>query len=233
MAAKQEEMIYELVKQYMQASGQIAVTKPEKPVSMKAGEVVSATEPVRLSVGISNRHVHLDHHDLEELFGQGYELGEEKQLSQEGMFAARETVILAGPKGALIGVRILGPLRRNTQIEISFSDARYLGVIPQVMQSGQTGKTPELTIIGPKGTVTNNTAVMVAWRHVHMDEEKAKGWGLKDGDMVRARTLGERSVVFENVVVRTGKGWVNEFHIDTDEGNAANIRTGDMVEIIR
>ncbi|HWQ43976.1 MAG TPA: phosphate propanoyltransferase [Desulfosporosinus sp.] len=230
MAATQEEKIYELVQLYMQASSQVMATEPEP---LPQGVVVPATEPIRIPIGVSNRHVHLDRHDLDELFGEGYELTEEKPLSQAGMFAAKETVILAGPKGALIGVRILAPLRRNTQIEISFSDARHLGVVPSVMQSGETGKTPELTLIGPNGTVTNNTAVMIAWRHAHIDEKRAAAWGLKDGDMVKARTSGDRSIVFENVVVRTGKGWVNEFHVDTDEGNTANIRTGDIVEIIR
>ncbi|MEN6462332.1 MAG: phosphate propanoyltransferase [Syntrophomonas sp.] len=230
MAATQEELIYQLVKQYMQVSGQAIAAEPEP---LPKGGVVQAAEPIKLTIGVSNHHVHLDRHDLDELFGEGYELTEEKPLSQAGLFAAKETVILAGPKGALIGVRILGPLRRNTQIEISFTDARHLGVVPPVMQSGETGKTPELTIIGPKGTVTNKNAVMVAWRHVHMDVDRAAAWGLKDGDIVKARTSGNRSVVFENVIVRTGKGWVNEFHIDTDEGNTANIRTGDIVEIIR
>lgn len=230
MSATQEEVIYEIVRQYMQASGQkIAEQTGPSPVR----EMVQDGERLRLAVGISNRHVHLNRNDLEELFGKGYELAEDKPLSQAGMFAAQETVILAGPKGALIGVRILGPLRPNTQIEISFSDARHLGVVPPVMQSGETGVTPELTIIGPKGTVTNNTAVMAAWRHVHMDVDMAAAWGLKDGDIVKARTSGDRAVVFENVIVRTGKGWVNEFHIDADEGNTANIRTGDTVEIFR
>ena len=230
MAVTQEEVIYQLVQKYMQASGQITAVESEP---LPQGGAVPTTEPIRLSTGVSNRHIHLDRRDLNELFGEGYELTEHQPLSQAGMFAAQETVILAGPKGALTGVRVLGPLRSNTQIEISFSDARLLGVIPPIMQSGQTGKTPELTIVGPKGTITNNNAVMVAWRHAHMEVDRAAAWGLKDGDIVKARTSGDRSIVFENVVVRTGKGWVNEFHIDTDEGNTANIRTGDMVEIIR
>ncbi len=227
MASTQEEIIYELIKKHMQASEQI------KPEPSSKGETVLATEPIKIAVGVSNRHVHLDNNDLDELFGEGYELTEDKPLSQAGMFAAKETVILAGPKGALIGVRILGPLRRNTQIEISFCDARHLGVVPPVMQSGEKGTTPELTLIGPKGTVTNNKAVMVPWRHAHMDVERAAAWGLMDGDIVKVRTSGDRAVVFENVLIRTGKGWVNEFHIDTDEGNTANIKTGDIVEVIR
>lgn len=214
----------------MEASGQSTKAGPDPLPSTGAA---LATEPIRLKVGVSNRHIHLDRKDLDELFGQGYELTEHQPLSQAGMFAAQETVILAGPKGALTGVRVLGPLRSNTQIEIAYTDARHLGVVPPIMQSGQTGKTPELTIVGPKGSVTNSNAVMVAWRHAHMDTERATAWGVKDGDIVKARTLGDRAVVFENVIVRTGKGWVNEFHIDTDEGNTANIKTGDTVEIIR
>ncbi|HWQ76537.1 MAG TPA: phosphate propanoyltransferase [Syntrophomonas sp.] len=228
MAASQEEIIYKTIMQYMQADGASLTAEPGSPI-----QTTPAGDTLTLKVGVSNRHVHLDRKDLDELFGEGYELTEHQPLSQAGMFAARETVILAGPKGALTGVRVLGPLRSNTQVEIAFTDARHLGVIPPIMQSGQTGRTPELTIVGPKGSVTNGSAVMVAWRHIHMDTEKAAEWGLKDGDIVKARTAGERSVIFENVIVRTGKGWVNEFHIDTDEGNTANIRTGDMVEIIR
>ncbi|MEA4924388.1 MAG: phosphate propanoyltransferase [Syntrophomonadaceae bacterium] len=229
MADSQEEIIYQVIKQYMEASGQSAA----RPEPLPPTGAASVPEPIKLKVGVSNRHIHLDRQDLDELFGQGYELNEHQPLSQAGMFAAQETVILAGPKGALTGVRVLGPLRSNTQVELAFTDARHLGVVPPVMQSGQTGKTPEITIVGPKGSVTNNNAVMVAWRHAHMDTDRAAAWGLKDGDIVTARTPGDRAVVFENVVVRTGKGWVNEFHIDTDEGNTANIKTGDTVEIIR
>lgn len=192
-----------------------------------------ANEPIKVRTGVSNRHVHLDKRDLEILFGSGYELTIASPLSQEGMFAAEEKIILVGPRGCLTGVRILGPLRKNTQIEISNTDARLLGVVPPVMQSGTVGCTPELTLVGPVGTITNHNTVMIAQRHIHMESKQAIKWGLRDGDIVKARTSGPRAVVFENVVVRTGDGWVNEFHIDTDEGNASSIKTGDYIEVLK
>jgi putative phosphotransacetylase len=213
-----EQHIIEIVRQYLKASEQ--------------GENAVPTPPCSVVTGVSNRHVHLCREDLDTLFGEGYELRVMKELSQPGFFAAQETLLVGGPKGALLGVRILGPLRRTTQVEISLSDGRHLGIVPPVRHSGMVAPSPALTLIGPKGTVINDTGVIAAWRHIHMNEGDAQKFNLRDGDLVRVRTSGNRAVIFENVAIRLAKDMENVFHIDTDEGNAADIRTGDMVEIL-
>ena len=217
-----ERIIQEIVHQCLAAS--------RRPV-----DLVATLSPgdLRIITGVSNRHVHLCREDLTELFGEGYELTPLKELSQPGFFSARETLIVGGPKGALTGIRILGPLRKTTQIEISLSDGRYLGVVPPVRQSGEVGPSPALTLIGPRGTVVNNTGVIAAWRHIHMDEAQAGRLDIRNGEMVSVRTSGSRALVLDNVVVRTAKDMATQLHIDTDEGNSANIQTGDIVEIVR
>ena len=185
-----------------------------------------------IPVGVSNRHVHLCRKDVDVLFGPGYELTLYRELSQKGFFAAMETVVVAGPKGAIPKVRLLGPLRKDTQVELLISDINTLGLNMPVRDSGVLGESPLLTIIGPKGTVLNNTGVMAAWRHIHMQTQEASALGLKEGDLVKVESIGERGLVFSNVRVRLGDEISTEFHIDIDEANAACLKTDDMVRII-
>ena len=181
-------------------------------------------------LGISNRHVHLCREDLDTLFGRDYELTPIKPLKQPGQYAAAETVIVAGPKGAIVKVRVLGPVRKTTQVELLCSDGFTIGIKCPVNHSGSDEPSPEVTLIGPKGSVRVNRGVMAAWRHVHLSEEYAAQLGLEDGDTLSLHTTGQRSVTFDNVKVRTGN-FETEIHLDVDEANSAGLKNGDMLEL--
>lgn len=186
-----------------------------------------------LPVAISNRHVHLSQSDLEVLFGKGFELTKMKDLSQPGQFAANEQVDLVGPKRTISGVRILGPARKTTQAEISVTDAFTLGVAPVVKNSGDLEGTPGIKLVGPSGEVVLDRGCIVASRHIHMHTSDAENFGVKDKDVVSIRTGGPRPVVFENVLVRVNTDYGLEMHVDTDEGNAALLKNGTMVELVK
>ncbi|HHU51665.1 MAG TPA: phosphate propanoyltransferase [Firmicutes bacterium] len=187
----------------------------------------------KVPVGISNRHVHLSQEDLELLFGPGHQLTLKKDLSQPGQFAAEETVDLIGPKGSIKKVRILGPVRPQTQVEISITDCFALGVKPPVRDSGDLTGTPGITIEGPKGKIDIKEGVIVAQRHLHLHTTEAEELGLKDKDYISVKTEGPRSVIFENVLVRVGPKYAKDLHVDTDEANAAALKNGDLVTVIR
>lgn len=184
-------------------------------------------------VGISNRHIHLSQEHLEVLFGPGYELTVKKDLSQTGQYAAEETLIIEGPKSSMKNVRILGPVRKETQVEISRTDAFGLGLKPPVRDSGFLEDSPGLKLIGPKGEVELDKGVIIAQRHIHMNEADAEAFGVKDKDIVSVRVGGERGLIFDNVLVRVRGDFVLEMHIDTDEANAAMLNNGQMVEVLR
>lgn len=185
--------------------------------SRKAQEL----EEKRVPVGISNRHIHLSQADLEALFGKGYTLTSQKDLSQPGQFAAQETVALVGPKGRLDKVRVLGPVRKKTQAEISVTDCFSLGIKPVVRDSGQLDGTPGLQVVGPQGSVDLEVGAIVASRHIHLHTEDAKAWSLKDGDRVRVRVDSGRPIVYEDVLIRVSDQYRKEMHLDLDEANAA------------
>lgn len=186
----------------------------------------------QVPAGVSNRHLHVSQDDLETLFGSGYALTPLKDLSQTGQYAAEETVTLATRKSCIGGVRILGPVRPATQVEISRTDAFALGVKPPVRDSGAIDNSAGLTIIGPAGAVTLQFGVILAQRHIHMSEDDAERFGLQDKDVVKVRSSGERAVVFENVLVRVRSDFVLELHLDTDEANAAGLANGQMLDIL-
>lgn len=171
-------------------------------------------------IGISNRHVHLSQAHLEALFGKGYQLNFLKDLTQPGQFAAQETVTLKGPKGTIGKVRILGPVRKETQIEVSVTDCFTLGVKPMVRDSGQLDGTEGITIIGPIGEIATDKGVIVAGRHIHFHTDQAKKYGVKDGQKVKVCVPGLRPIIFDDVLVRAGDKYELEFHLDTDEANA-------------
>jgi putative phosphotransacetylase len=184
-------------------------------------------------VSMSNRHVHISKQHLELLFGEGHELTRMKDLSQPGQYACDEKIDIVGPKSTIKGVRILGPVRPETQIEVSMFDARTLGVDAVVRPSGKLQGTPGCTIVGPKGQVELDKGVVVAARHIHMHTDDAPKFDLKDNDIVKVRVGEERAVVFENVVVRVHPEYALDMHIDIEEGNAAGIKNGDIGEIIK
>jgi propanediol utilization protein len=184
-------------------------------------------------VGISNRHVHLSEEHLETLFGQGYQLTVKKELSQTGQYAAEETVTIEGPKGAIANVRILGPTRNQTQVEVSRTDSFKLGLNPPVRDSGSLAGSAPVKITGPKGSIELDEGVIVAQRHIHMSEADAENFGVKDKDIVAVVVEGERGVVMNNVLVRVRHDFVLDMHIDTDEANASGLANGDLVKVYR
>lgn len=190
-----------------------------------------ASSPI--PVGISNRHVHLSQEDLDVLFGADHQLQELKPLSQPGQFAAEEVVTLVGPKGRIDKVRILGPVRKSTQIEISQTDAIKLGINPPVRDSGDLEGSPGLSLVGPIGEVKQTKGVILACRHIHMPTGDARRFGLSDKDRVDVMTEGDRAVVFKGVLIRVSDSYALEMHLDTDEANAALLRNGDSVLLCR
>jgi len=187
----------------------------------------------KVPVGISNKHLHLSDQDLAALFGSGHKLTPYKELVQPGQYAAEEQVDLVGPKGAFKSIRIIGPTRPQTQVEISKTDARALGVDPPVRESGKLAGSPGIKLVGPKGEVTLGEGAIVALRHIHLSPSQAAEAGVKDKDLVDVKTYGSRPVIFEDVLIRSGDAHFREFHIDTDEANAAGLANGNEVEIVK
>ena len=196
------------------------------------GGAASANDTI--PVGVSNRHIHLSAEHLEILFGKGYELTPIKDLSQPGQFACKEQLTIIGPSlRAIEGVRVLGPIRRESQVEISRTDSLTLNVKPPVRESGDIKGSAPITIIGPKGTVNLKEGCIIANRHIHMSDEEGKAFGLNDGDYVTVEIDGERRTTFYDVQVRVNKAFRLEMHIDTDDANAAGIGNGFKVRIVK
>jgi len=185
-----------------------------------------------IPVGVSARHIHLSQEHVEVLFGKGYQLTEFKPLSQPGQYAANETVEVVGAKGSFPKVRILGPARKATQLEVSRTDSFALGVKAPVRESGDIAGSAGITIKGPAGEVTIEEGVIIAARHIHFHTSDAEKWGIADKQKLRVRVGGERGVVFENVIARVSADFALDMHIDTDEANAAGVNNGDTAEII-
>lgn len=186
----------------------------------------------QVPIGVSARHIHLSKEHIALLFGAEYELKEMKALSQPGQFAAEETVAVVGPKGRFDKVRILGPARSKSQLEISRTDAFALGVNPPVRESGHIDGTPGIKVIGPAGEVELEEGVIVAARHIHFHTDDAAKWGIADKQELTVRVEGERGVTFEHVIARVSDQFALDMHIDTDEANAAGIKTGDIGVIL-
>lgn len=185
-------------------------------------------------VGVSNRHIHLSTADLETLFGKGYELTPIKDLSQPGQFACKETLTIVGPSLRPIeNVRVLGPVRKASQVEISRTDSFTLKVKPPVRESGDIAGSAPVTIIGPKGVVTLKEGCIIANRHIHMSTDEGAQFGLVDGQYVDVEVNGERKTKFYDVQVRVHKDFRLEMHIDTDDANAAGIGNGAKVKIVK
>lgn len=184
-------------------------------------------------VETSARHVHVDRKTLDILFGEGYELTHKKDLSQPGQFACEERIQVVGTKGSFPSVSILGPIRPNTQVELSAADARSIGVKAPVRESGDIVGSGACKLVGPKGEVEISEGVIVAKRHIHCTPEDAEKYGLSDKQVVNVKiTSAERSLVFGDVVVRVSPKFALAMHIDTDESNAAGAAPGLMGEII-
>ena len=188
---------------------------------------------IDVRVGISNRHVHLSEADARALFG-GAALSVARSLTQPGQFAAAETVAVHGPKGNLENIRVVGPARTETQLEIALSDAAVLGVAPPVAASGSvTDSIGGVTLVGPAGRVDLRRGVIVAARHLHLSPGDAKRWGLRDGDRLDVRCgVSPRAATLHDVLVRSGEGHATELHLDSDEARAVGVTTGDTATIV-
>ncbi len=187
-----------------------------------------------IPVGVSNRHIHLTREDCDTLFGAGYELTPMKDLSQPGQYACKETLTIVGPSLRPIeNVRVLGPLRKASQVEISRTDSFTLKVKPPVRESGDVAGSASITIIGPKGVVTLKEGCIIANRHIHMSLEDGIKYGVKDGDYVTVDACGERKTRFYDVQLRVSDKFRLEMHLDTDDANAAGLSGKSLVKIVK
>lgn len=193
-----------------------------------------AKEDVRMTVpvGVSARHIHLTQEDVERLFGPGYHLTKKKEL-MGGQFAANEQCTIVGLKlRAIENVRILGPVRSRSQVEISATDARTLGINAPLRESGDIEGSSPIALVGPKGAIYLKEGCIIAARHIHMTPEEAAAACLKDGDRVTVRIGNDRGAKFTNVKIRVHESFTLEMHIDTDEANACQIKQGDVAYIV-
>ncbi|MBX7227513.1 MAG: acetate/propionate family kinase [Chitinophagales bacterium] len=210
----------------------VVKTDEELAIAKRATEIIKGNDTVnsipKIPIAISARHVHLTRETLDVLFGEGYELTTYKPLSQPGQFAANETVTIIGPKNKYENVRILGPIRPKDQVEISRTDEYFLGIDAPIRESGHVEGSGACTLVGPKGEVYLKEGVICAWRHIHMHPNDAASFGVKDKDIVEVEVADEeRPLVFKNVLIRVSDKYALEMHIDTDEGNAAEVRSGE------
>ena len=186
-----------------------------------------------LPVGVSVRHVHVSASDLEVLYGPGHKLTPLRDLYQEGEFAAREVVTLVGSKmRAIENVRILGPVRGRTQVEVARTDAIYLGINPPVRASGNLAGSSPITLVGPKGTLILSEGAIIANRHIHMSPGDARQFGVSDHDLVQVEVVGEKGLIFNHVQIRVKDNFRLEMHLDTDDANASGITTGARAHIL-
>ncbi len=185
-----------------------------------------------VKVGISNKHVHLSQADVETLFGKGHELTYFKDLGS-GQFSCEEKVDLVGPKKTIKGLRVLGPARKETQVELALTDGRQAGFALPIRESGKLEGTPGCKLIGPCGEVELDHGVIAALRHLHISEGEAKEAGLVDKQIISLKVKGERELVFGNLLVRVGGEPPASVHLDTDEGNAACLSQNSICEVIK
>ena len=199
---------------------------------MEGAPAKSANE---IPVGISNRHIHLSQQDVETLFGAGYQLTPLKDLSQPGQYACKETLTLVGPSmRAIEGVRVLGPVRKSSQVEISKTDSFQLKVNPPVRESGKTEGSAPVTIVGPKGVVSLKEGCIIANRHIHMSPDEAARFGVKDCDYIDVDVCsGTRKTRWFDVQIRVHKDFRLEMHVDTDDANSAGIKNGSTVTVVK
>lgn len=187
----------------------------------------------QVPVGVSARHIHLTQEHVEALFGEGYHLTKKKDL-MGGQYACNETVTIVGLKlRAIENVRVLGPVRKASQLEISATDAMKLGIAAPVRESGNVAGSDPVAVAGPKGVIYLKEGCIIAMRHIHMSPTDASAAGVSDGDIVSVKADNERGTIFNQVKIRVDDSFTLEMHIDTDEANAGRIKTGDMVTIVK
>jgi putative phosphotransacetylase len=195
----------------------------------------AAADDLTIPVGISNRHIHLSREDLDTLFGAGYELTPIKDLSQPGQYACKELLTIIGPSMRPIeNVRVLGPIRKESQVEISVTDSFVLKVKPPVRESGSLAGSAPITIIGPKGIVTLKQGCIIANRHIHMSPADGARFGVKDGDYITVDAFsGTKRTRWFDVQVRVSDKFCLEMHVDTDDANAVGFKNGSTVTMVK
>ncbi|WP_269745343.1 ethanolamine utilization phosphate acetyltransferase EutD [Pontibacillus litoralis] len=197
-------------------------------------EVVNKVmEGFYFEVEASGRHIHLDRPTIDALFGKGYQLTKAKDLSQPGQFACKERVTIVGPKGELKNVVILGPERKKSQVEVSLTDARALGVQVPVRESGDIKGTPGITLVSGDQRVELTEGCIAAKRHVHMSPSDAKRFQVEDKEIVQVKVMGDRPLIFDDVVIRVHPNYRTYMHIDIDEANACGHKKGTLGQIIK
>ena len=190
--------------------------------------VLEAQKQQPFLVEVSAHHIHLTQEHVEALFGPGHQLTKHADLSQPGQYACKEQLAIVGPKGRIERVRVLGPARKYTQVEIAMTEQFKLGVHPPIRESGDIADTPGGTLESPTGSVKLERGVICALRHVHMTPEDALRYGVRDKSFVRVRVAGDRELIFGDVLVRVDPSFALAMHIDTDEANAASVKTGEQ-----
>jgi propanediol utilization protein len=217
-----ERLVREAIHKRVNGNGQLMTKRRE------------VAAPPRLVVNVSARHAHVTQEDLERLFGKGHRLTPFKALYQDGFFAAEETVTMIGPRHRIIaGLRILGPCRDHSQVELAFTDAVYLGLDLPVRKSGDHRDSPGCYLMGPAGMVKLDRGVIRHERHVHMGPRDLAQYGVQDGDRLNLRIKSDCGAVLEGLLVRFSPGSKLEVHIDTDEGNAVNLAKATGFELFR
>jgi putative phosphotransacetylase len=225
----------------VQGAGHPVPSAPTPVPSLPSGDgtvraQAGAKREIMVPLGISNRHMHLCREHVDKLFGEGYELKPFKDLYQPGYYAAQERVLVVGKRRCIEDVRILGPLRPKSQVELSQTDAILVGLTLGVAESGVDPVSQSILLVGPKGQVLlpggAGGGAYIARRHVHLDPKDAAVLGVKEGDLVGCVIEGDRPTTFRGVLVRLREGWLAEMHLDTDEANASGARNGQMVRLV-
>lgn len=207
-----------------------------REVLARLGSKNGHAREVQVVMGLSFRHIHLCQEHLDILFGEGHALTPFKELYQPGYYAAHERLLVVGKRRCTEDVRVLGPLRAHSQVELSQTDAVSLGMRLSIAETGTDPASQPVLLVGPKGQIQlpggSGGGAFIARRHLHVDPAQAERWGLHEGDLVDVRTPGPRSITLHGVLVRTKAGWLPEIHLDADEANAAGIPNGETVTVI-
>jgi putative phosphotransacetylase len=218
------------------ASAPVGLDTIVREVLVRMASHDGAAREIKVPIGVSNRHMHLCREHVDALFGEGYELKPLKELYQPGYFATQERVLVVGKRRCIEDMRILIPLRPKSQVELSQTDAISLGLKLGVAETGADPVSQPILLVGPRGQVLlpggPGGGAYIARRHLHMSPSEAATLGIKEGDLLDAVVDGDRPTVYRGILVRLRAGWLAEIHLDTDEANAAGLRSGDMVRLM-
>lgn len=226
-----ESLFYKVINQLSEVPSQNSSQKTN--IARESNKKVSASDGFTIPLGVSNHHVHLSQADADSLFGANYTFTKLKDLSQKGQHAMQECLMVAGPKGVIDKVRILGPVRKQTQVEVTATDCFKLGIKAPLRLSGDLEGSPGCTLIGPDGSVQLEKGCVVAKRHIHMSPQDANHYGVSDGQSVSLELPGERGGIINHVIIRVHDSFSLECHLDTEEANALGVSGKDYLRLIK